>query len=376
MWCREGMYMSVNRPHGGVLVNCIDQKLNIQNITASIEMDDMALSDLELIATGAYSPLNGFMTREDYESVVERMRLKNGLLWSVPVTLAVEEKKAKTLQTGKIVRLVHNDETYGVMKVSEWYKPNKEKEAVYVYGTDDRNHPGVKKLFARPDIYVAGKITLIKRPKKEFPEYHFDPSEIREKFQQLGWKTIAGYQLDSLINRAQEYLQKVVLEIVDGLFLHPLIDESKQSDVPTDKRIESYEVLLNKFYPHDRVWLAVFPIAMRFAGPREAIFHALVRKNYGCTHFVFGDDRNYETAVQKLLSLYEDEIGVQILYCKRSFYCQVCQNIATENTCPHGREHHIILSDKKVKEMVKRGEYPPLEWMRPEVIQVLKNRLE
>lgn len=370
--------MPINRPHGGVLINCIDQKLNIQNIPLTIHIDKIALSDLELIANGAYSPLDGFMSREDYESVVERMRLKNGILWSMPITLPIDEKTAQMIQTGDMAKLVYNEETYGVMIVNELYEPNKDKEAIYVYGTNDRNHPGVKKLFARPNIYAAGKITLIKRPKKEYPEYHFDPRETREKFQQFGWKTIAGFQMFNVLNRAHEYLQKVALEIVDGLFFHPLIGETKHSGIPVDIRIESYEVLLNKFFPHERVWLALFPAAIRYAGPREALFHAIVRKNYGCTHFVIGADHfdagddcgTYDA--QKLASLYEDEIGVQILKFKRSFYCKVCQNTASEKTCPHGRKHRVFLTDEKIIEMLKHGEHPPHELIRPEVIQVLK----
>lgn len=369
--------MSLNRPHGGVLIHRIAQKLNIQNITGTIEIDEMALSDLELIANGAYSPLDGFMTREDYESVIERMRLKNGILWSIPITLPVDEKTAQMLQTGKMVKLNYNNETYGVMNVYEVYESNKEKEAVYVYGTSDRDHPGVKKLFARPNIYVAGKITLLKRPKKEFPEYHFDPFETREKFQQLGWKTIAGIPWSSVANRTHEYMHKIVLEIVDGLFFHPLIGASKESDFQADVLIESYEVLFSKFYPLERVWFALFPASMRFAGPKEAIFHAIVRKNYGCTHFVIEPDYagvgNYYGTydAQKLARLYADEIGMTILHFKRSFYCKVCQQIASEKTCPHSRKYHVFLSDETVKEMLKYGKYPPPELIRPEVIHVL-----
>jgi len=369
--------MSLNRPHGGVLVNRIAQKKNIQTIAGTIEIDEIAVRDLELIANGAYSPLDGFMTKEDYESVVDRMRLKNGILWSIPITLPIDEKTARMLVKGRMVKLNYNNETYGVMEVSEVYEPDKEKEAVSVYGTSDRNHPGVKKLFARPNIYAAGKIMLMKRLKKEFPEYHFDPFETRKKFQQLGWKTIAGFQLSSVLTRTHEYLQKVVLEIVDGLFFHPLIGGARESEFQADVLIESYEVLLNKFYPLERVWFAIFPASTRYAGPKETVFHAIVRKNYGCTHFVIEpdyagcshDDSAYDA--YKLASLYEDEIGMKILNFKRSFYCKACQQIASEKTCPHSHKHRIFLSDDALKNMLKNGKFPPPELIRPEVIHVL-----
>lgn len=370
--------MSLNHPHGGVLINRIAKKLNIQNVSGSIEIDEIAVRDLELIANGAYSPLDGFMTKEDYESVIDRMRLKNGILWSIPITLPIDEKTARTIETGKVVKLNYNNETYGIMKVYEVYEPNKEKEAASVYGTTNRNHPGVKKLFARPNIYAAGKIMLMKRLQKEFPEYHFDPFETREKFQRLGWKTIAGFQLNNVMNRTHEYLQKVVLEIVDGLFFHPIIGGEKEFEFQTDVLIESYEVLFNKFYPLERVWFAIFPASMRFAGPKEAIFHAIVRKNYGCTHFVIEPDYAgcgyyYGTYdAHKLASLYEDEIGMKLLNFKRSFYCRVCQQIASEKTCPHSEKYRVYLSDEAVEDMLKNGNYPPPELIRPEVIHVLK----
>lgn len=385
-------YVGEIAPHGGTLVNRVVTGAETEKIVARAEaakaahhfrtLNSVNLADMEMIAVGAMSPLTGFMGKADYESVVNQMRLANGLPWTIPVTLPVSRELADTYEIGKDIALVESDgHPVGLLELKEKFDYDKVHEAKNVYRTDEDKHPGVARLYAQGDVYLAGDIWLVDMPnqaKTEFPEFRHTPLESRKMFAQNGWTRIVAFQTRNPIHRAHEYIQKTALEIVDGLFLHPLVGETKADDIPADVRMESYQSLLRDYYPADRVLLGVFPAAMRYAGPREAIFHALCRKNYGCTHMIIGRDhagvgKYYGTYdAQKLFDQFSpEEIGITPLKFEHTFYCKKCGGIVSSKTCPHGAEDHIVLSGTQVRQMLERGEMLPPEFTRPEVAQVL-----
>jgi sulfate adenylyltransferase len=282
-------------PHGGRLINRILLGQEKEELAKRIDglkkvyLNPRQIFDLEMISIGGFSPLNGFMTQSDYKSVVENMRLANGLVWPIPITLPVSKEVASDLREGDEVGLFdRRDNPLGTLLLKEIYSFDKE-EARLVYRTTDTEHPGVAYLYRSGDLLLGGEITLLDPIRhNSFIQYRLSPAQTRELFVQKGWRRIAGFQTRNPIHRAHEYIQKCALEVVDGLFIHPIVGETKGDDIPANARMRSYEVVLERYYPKDRVLLAVNPAAMRYAGPREAIFHAIVRKNYGCSHFIVG----------------------------------------------------------------------------------------
>ncbi|WP_414541896.1 sulfate adenylyltransferase [Nostoc sp. CCY0012] len=378
-------------PHGGQLVNRIatpEQKaefLSKADFLPRVQLDERAVSDLEMIAIGGFSPLTGFMNQADYHRVVQEMRLANGLVWSIPITLSVTEEVASPLQEGELIRLDNaNGEFIGVLQLTQKYIYDKNLEAINVYLTDEAKHPGVQVVYNQGAVNLAGDIWLLQRdPHPHFPAYQIDPAASRQMFKDQGWKTIVGFQTRNPIHRAHEYIQKCALETVDGLFLHPLVGATKEDDIPADVRMRCYEILLEHYYPEDRVILAINPAAMRYAGPREAIFHALVRKNYGCTHFIVGRDHAgvgdyYGTYdAQYIFDEFEPgELGIVPMKFEHAFYCTRTKQMATTKTSPSKPEERVHLSGTKVREMLRRGELPPPEFSRPEVAAELAQSMQ
>jgi sulfate adenylyltransferase len=369
-------------PHGGILINRIAtpaQKAEFLGKADSlprVQLDARAFSDLVMIAIGAFSPLTGFMEQADYDTVVPNMRLANGLPWSIPITLSVTEAVAAPLEIGTLIRLDDSNGKYvGVLELTQKYTYDKKNEAINVYRTDEEKHPGVKVVYDQGNINLAGAVWLLERDAHpQFPTYQIDPATSRQQFQAKGWNTIVGFQTRNPIHRAHEYIQKCAMETVDGLFLHPLVGATKDDDIPADVRMRCYEIILEHYYPTDRVILGINPAAMRYAGPREAIFHALIRKNYGCTHFIVGRDHAgvgdyYGTYdAQHIFSEFEpDELGIKPMMFEHAFYCTVTKSMATTKTSPSTPAQRVHLSGTKVRDLLRQGELPPPEFSRPEV---------
>ncbi len=375
-------------PHGGTLINQYAEEEKAQSLREEakslprVVINPRQLSDAHMIAQGAFSPLQGFMGHEDYTAVVKNMHLANGRPWPLPVTLGVDSHHAAELKEGKRAALsLEGGEVVGVLSLEGKFRRDRQEEAQQVYRTTEEQHPGVANLYQEGDVLLGGKITMFPgRPSLEegISAHYRTPSQTREDISGLGWNTVVGFQTRNPVHRAHEYIQKCALEAVDGLLLHPLVGETKGDDIPASVRMRCYRALLDNYYPSGRVLLSVLPAFMRYAGPREAIFHALVRKNYGCTHFIVGRDHagvgNYYGPydAQHIVKEFDSEaLGITPLFFENSFFCRRCQAMATEKTCPHSAEHRVSLSGTQVRAMLAQGEMPPEEFTRPEVAQVL-----
>ncbi|MBI5144119.1 MAG: sulfate adenylyltransferase, partial [Candidatus Omnitrophica bacterium] len=283
-------------------------------------------------------------------------------------------------KVGKDIALLdEKGKILGILRLEEIYTLDKKKEAEVVFKTQDESHPAVKYLYNIGDFVLGGKVTLIARPEHgEFKEYWFDPKDTRRIFKEKGWRRVVGFQTRNPIHRAHEFIIKCAMEIADGLFLNPLVGETKAGDIPADVRMACYKKLLEKYFPKDRVFMGVYGAAMRYAGPKEAILHAIVRKNFGCTHFIVGRDH---AGVGKFYGPFDaqhifddfepDEIGITPLFFDNAFYCRHCGEMASSKTCPHPEGEHFSLSGTKVRELLASGEIPPPEFTRPEIADIL-----
>ena len=373
-------------PHGGQLVNRI---LSASDAAAAVEaarsLPALTLSareacDLEMLAIGAFSPLVGFMGRRAFESVCRDMRLPDGTVWPIPITLCPPEEAVSAVREGRRVALKDEQgRLLGILSVEEKYPHDRKLEIPNVYRTEDPAHPGVAAVLKQGDTCLAGPVDVITpNPDPEFPEYRLSPAQTRKAFADRGWKTVSAFQTRNPIHRAHEYLTKCALEMTDGLLIHPLVGETKSDDIPADVRMECYRVLIDGYYNPQRTLLSVMPLAMRYAGPREAVLHALIRKNYGVTHFIVGRDHagvgNYYGPfdAQHIFREFEPgELGATPIFFDNSFFCRRCGNMASAKTCPHPPEDHVALSGTRVREMLRAGQLPPAEFTRPEVARVL-----
>src|SRR5436309_9525621 len=372
-------------PHGGELVINMASEAEIVALQEGakslpyVTIGSRQLADLEMMAIGAYSPLGGFMGREDYLGVVNTMHLSNGLPWSIPITLATTAAQAEALKVGSQLALVNEQGALqAVMTLDEKYGYDKKLEARKVYRTEEDAHPGVRVVYQQGDILLGGPVRVVALQPQAFAQYRYTPTQSRELFAERGWKRVVGFQTRNPVHRAHEYIQKCAMETVDGLFLHPLVGDTKGDDIPADVRMRCYEVLLENYYPAERVILGVLPAAMRYVGPREAIFHACMRKNYGCSHFIVGRDHagvgNYYGTYDAHYIFAEFDaakVGVTPLFFEHTFFCRACDAMASSKTCPHGSGQHVTLSGTKVRQMLQAGEIPPREFSRPEVAKVL-----
>jgi len=376
----------MNEPHGGWLADRLvtgEQAAALEAEAAqlpALQLNPFELSDLEMLAIGGFSPLDGFMGHDDYDSMLRQMRLVNGLPWSLPITLAVRGDVAASVKVKTRVALADaTGQRLAVLNVKEIFQYDREFEARQVFRTTEQAHPGVAYVTSRGEWLVGGPVEVFRRPSSgNFSKHRLDPADTRRIFSERGWKTIVGFQTRNPVHRAHEYIQKTALEIVDGLLLHPIAGETKSDDISLEVRMRCYEVLLENYYPKDRVLLALNPASMRYAGPREAIFHALVRKNFGCTHFIVGRDHagvgNYYGPydAQKIWNEFDPlELGITPMFFENSFYCRKCQGMASPKTCGHGPDARVVLSGTQVRNILRDGGQLPAEFTRAEVAAVL-----
>ncbi|USN98054.1 MAG: sulfate adenylyltransferase [Phycisphaeraceae bacterium] len=378
------------KPHGGTLVNRVAQPDAVEALkkeAAGLKRIDLSAKqscDVEMIGIGAFSPLHGFMGQADFDSVIANMTLASGEIWPIPITLSVAEGKAK--EGDRVALYAPNGVLQAIMTVEEVYPHDRAKEATIFFNKpadDDGQHPGAEAVKKEGPVCLAGPIEVVTvcvdpQGPEAFLDERLTPAQTRAAFEAKGWKTVAAFQTRNPIHRAHEYLCKCAQEITDGLLIHPLVGETKPGDIPAETRMKCYKVLIDNYFNADRTLLSVMPAAMRYAGPREAILHSIVRKNYGVTHFIVGRDHAgvgsyYGTydAQNIFDGLDKDNLGIEPLKFEHSAWCKTCEGMTSGKTCPHGGDHKIFLSGTKVRDLLAAGERPPMEFSRPEVADIL-----
>ena len=374
------------KPHGGTLINRIAQGKEKEELIKQaqkfykINIQDRFISDCEMIAIGGFSPLTGFMDKDTAISVIEKMELPGGIIWSIPILLPISKSEHSKIKNGdKAILLDKHDRFIAIIEVNEKFTLDLENYCQKVFKTTEIAHPGVKAVKEAGNYFIAGDIKLINRPLREKidKDYFKDPLQTRKEFKERGWNSIVAFQTRNPIHRAHEYLIKCALENTDGALIHPLVGETKPDDIPAEVRMQCYETIIENYFNQEKTILTVLPTAMRYAGPKEAIHHMIMRKNYGCTHMIIGRDHagvgdyygSYEA--QELVDKVSEQLGIIALKFEHSFYCNKCENMATKKTCPHSADAHVFLSGTKVRKMLKDGEKPPKEFSRPEVAEVL-----
>ncbi|MFH2040967.1 MAG: sulfate adenylyltransferase [Acidobacteriota bacterium] len=380
--------MELVKPHGGQLIPLLIEGKNGEEQRQKaasfpvVRLTSRETSDLIMLAVGAFSPLPGFMGRDDYTGVVDNMRMTDGTLWPIPITLAVTSGQAAGLSVGTEVALVDDESgtLMGSMRIEEKYPYDKKKEARLVFRSEDEAHPGVAKIYEQGDTYLAGPVKVFSEgPYPElYGDYYGRPAETRRIFAERGWSTVSAFQTRNPIHRSHEYCTKIALEVSDGILIHPLVGKLKEGDIPADVRMKSYEVLLEQYYPKDRVLLKVYPMEMRYGGPREAVLHAIFRQNYGCSHLIIGRDHagvgNYYGPFDAQLIFHEigeNELQIKPLNIDWTFWCHKCDGMASMKTCPHSKDDRVLISGTKLRDMLEKGEQVPKEFSRPEVIEIL-----
>ncbi|MCX6570222.1 MAG: sulfate adenylyltransferase [Candidatus Aminicenantes bacterium] len=371
------------QPHGGKLVDRVlsgkkrDEALARAARLPRLAIDSELVSDVENIATGVYSPLEGFLGEADFHGVLTGMRLRNDIPWTVPIVLDTDRETAARLKTGEDVLLAGEDgRPVALLHLEEKYAYDKGETADKVFGTRDPAHPGVAKVLGMKDILLAGPVDLIDVTPTPFDRYKLTPKETRVLFEAKGWRTVVGFQTRNTPHLGHEYVQKAALTFTDGLFINPVIGRKKKGDFKDEVILASYEEAIRHYYLKERTVMAILQMEMRYAGPREAIHHAILRKNFGCTHIIIGRDHagvgSYYPpfAAQDIFEAFPD-LGIAPMFFRSFSYCKKCGSVVNEKICPHPPADQIQFSGTKIRDLLVKGEYPPAELMRPEVAAVI-----